>query len=341
MTGRRATGVPAAAQPAPQAVLSASVSHALFLVVTVDEGGEARVRHLLTKLAGLVRATGSRAPEGHLSCVAAVGSDAWDRLFAGPRPARLHTLREIEGRRRAVSTPGDLLFHIRASRSDLCFELAAELMGFLRRAVTVCDEVVGFKYFGERDLLGFVDGTENPTGEAACAAVLVGDEDAPFACGSYVLVQKYLHDLDGWNALPVEAQERAIGRAKVTNIEQDSGEQAPNSHVALNKVLAPDGTEQRILRCNMPFGSAARGEFGTYFIGYARSPVVIEQMLRNMFLGKGPSGHDRILDFSAPVTGTLFFAPSATFFDGLPEPPDAGSDSASLRIGSLRRSPSV
>ncbi|MEU3184029.1 Dyp-type peroxidase [Streptomyces sp. NPDC006923] len=311
-----------APEPVPQPVLSPLTGAAIFLVVTVDTGGESVVRGLLSDLSGLQRAVGFRAPHGELSCVAGIGSQAWDRLFAGPRPAELHPLRELVGaRHRAVSTPGDLLFHIRAARLDLCFALATQIMDRLRGSVTVCDEVYGFKYFDVRDLLGFVDGTENPVGPAASAAVLVGDEDAEFAGGSYVIVQKYLHDLDAWNALPVEAQELVIGRSKLTDIEMGDDVKPADSHVALNTITDPDGTERQILRDNMPFGSAGQGEFGTYFIGYARTPAVTEEMLRNMFLGKGPADHDRILDFSTAVTGTLFFAPSGDFLDDPPDPP--------------------
>jgi putative iron-dependent peroxidase len=304
--------------PEPQQVLSPPTSASIFLVVTIDAGGEERARDLLADLAGLQRAIGFGSPEATLSCVAGIGSDAWDRLFDFPRPAGLHPFRALEGaRHRAVATPGDLLFHLRARRFDLCFQLAGEIMARLRGAVTLQDETQGFKYHDMRELMGFVDGTENPVGAAATAAVLVGEEDPEHTGGSYVVVQKYLHDLDTWNALPVEAQERIIGRTKATNIELDEDA----SHVALNTVTGPDGEEQDILRDNMPFGSPGRGEFGTYFIGYARTPEVTEQMLRNMFLGTPDAGYDRILDFSTAVTGTLFFTPSADFLDDLPPLP--------------------
>jgi putative iron-dependent peroxidase len=194
-------------------------------------------------------------------------------------------------------------------------------MDRLRGSVTVCDEVHGFKYFDVRDLLGFVDGTENPVGPAAGEAVLIGDEDPPFAGGSYVIVQKYLHDLQAWNALAVEAQEQVIGRTKLSDIELDPAVQPPHSHVARTTIVDPDGTERQILRDNMPFGAVGRGEFGTFFIGYARTPAVTEQMLERMFLGDQQASHDRILDFSTAVTGTLFFAPSVGFLDELPDPP--------------------
>ncbi|WP_030912012.1 Dyp-type peroxidase [Streptomyces sp. NRRL F-5126] len=317
MTVEPATG------PEPQPVLSPLTTVAIFLVATVDEGGEQSVRELLADLPGLRRSYGFGAPDGRLSCVAAVGSEVWGRLFGGPRPAELHPFEELSGRRhRAVATPGDLLFHIRATRQDLCFGLASEIMARLRGSVTVADEVQGFKYLDVRDLMGFVDGTENPQGRAAVDAVLVAGEDADFAGGSYVIVQKYLHDLDAWNALPVEAQEKVIGRTKLTNVELDE----PTSHVSLNTVTDEDGGERQILRDNMPFGSPGRGEFGTYFIGYSRTPEVTEEMLRNMFLGTRDATHDRILDFSTAVTGTLFFAPSADFLDDLPDPPAAAGE---------------
>src|SRR5271165_2026681 len=294
---------------------------AIFLVVTLNPGPDNRttLRSFCGDLAALLRAVGFRDVEAGLSCVLGFGSDAWDRLFGQPRPAELHPFREIRaGARHAVSTPGDLLFHIRAKRMDLCFELATQIMARLGDAVSPVDEVHGFRYFDERDLLGFVDGTENPTGQAAIDAVVVGEEDPEFAGGSYVVVQKYLHDLKGWNALSTEAQERIIGRTKLSDIELDDSIKPTSAHNALTTIVEY-GKEIKILRDNMPFGHAAQGEFGTYFIGYSRSPRTIEQMLENMFIGRPPGNYDRLLDFSRAVTGSLFFAPSATFLDNVAE----------------------
>ena len=202
---------------------------AIFLVVTINPGADdcAGVRAFCADFAGLVRAVEFRDLEAGLSCVLGIGSDAWDRLFGNPRPAELHPFREFRaGSRHAVATPGDLLFHIRAKRMDLCFEIAAQIMGRLGDAVTAVDEVHGFRYFDDRDLLGFVDGTENPRGQAVIEAALIGAEDSAFAGGSYVITQKYLHDLGGWNALSTEAQERIIGRTKLADIELDELGQA-------------------------------------------------------------------------------------------------------------------
>jgi putative iron-dependent peroxidase len=337
-------------RPVPQPIAAPLTRAAIFLVVTVNPGSDHRatLRTFCGDLAALTRAVEFRDLEAGLSCVVGFGSDAWDRLFASPRPAELHPFREIRGGpRQAVSTPGDLLFHIRAKRMDLCFELATQIMARLAHAVSPVDEVQGFRYFDDRDLLGFVDGTENPRGQAVIDAVSIGDEDATFAGGSYVIVQKYLHDLAGWNALPTEVQERIIGRTKLSDIELDDSIKPTSAHNALTTIVE-DGKEIKILRDNMPFGRAGHGEYGTYFIGYSRSPRTIEQMLENMFVGRPPGNYDRLLDFSRAVTGSLFFVPSMTFLEAVgddqtaPQPASGASPSSlnktdgSLGIGSLK-----
>jgi porphyrinogen peroxidase len=338
----------------PQPVSAPLTRAAVFLVVTVKPGADNRatLRSFCGELAALLRAVEFRDLGAGLSCVMGVGSDAWDRLFGPPRPAELHPFREIRaGQRHAVSTPGDLLFHIRAKRMDLCFEVASQIMTRIKDAVSPVDEVHGFRYFDERDLLGFVDGTENPRGEEVIDAALIGEEDIAFVGGSYVITQKYLHDLDGWNALSTEAQERIIGRTKLSNIELDDSLKPTSAHNALTTIVE-DGKEFKIVRDNMPFGQVSQDEFGTYFIGYSRSPRVTEKMLENMFIGRPPGNYDRILDFSRAVTGNLFFVPSATFLEsvteGEPEAPEeapsvaapsqsiSSTGDGSLGIGSLK-----
>jgi putative iron-dependent peroxidase len=347
-----------------QAVVAPLTRAAIFLVVTLKAELDSRtgtrtiIRSFCADLAAIFRAVEFRDIEAGLSCVMGIGSDAWDRLFGAPRPAELHPFREIRaGARHAVSTPGDLLFHIRAKRMDLCFEMATQIMARIGGAVSPVDEVHGFRYFDERDLLGFVDGTENPRGDEVAEAALIGKEDATFTGGSYVIVQKYLHDLAGWNALSTEAQERIIGRTKLSDIELDDSVKPTSAHNALT-VIVENGSEVKILRDNMPFGCAGSGEFGTYFIGYSRSPRTIEQMLENMFIGRPPGNYDRLLDFSRAVTGSLFFVPTATFLENIAEaapdvpfgvspaaqtapavsrePSRARQSDGSLRIGSLK-----
>ncbi len=306
----------------PQAICAAMTRSAFFVVATVNPDAEScrKVREWCGEIAGLVRAVGKREPEARLSCVVGLGAEVWPRLFSGPMPAELHPFRVIgSGERCAVATPGDLLLHLRADRHDLCFELLSHIMESLDGAIQVVDEVHGFRNFDMRAMIGFVDGTENPEGDAAPPYTLVGDEDAGYAGGSYVLVQKYLHDMKGWNALPVEQQERIIGRRKLSDIELDDDAKPDWSHSALTTLEDEAGNEVKILRGNMPFGRPGQGEFGTYFIGYARTPSPIEQMLENMFVGKPAGNYDRLLDFSKAVTGGLFFAPSLPMLETLAE----------------------
>ncbi|PZQ88594.1 MAG: peroxidase [Leifsonia xyli] len=340
-----------------QPVASRLTRAAIFLVVGLDEDADGEsVRSLCGDLSSLVRAVGFRDLDGALSCVMGISSTGWDRLFRGPKPAELHPFRELRGKHHAVSTPGDVLFHIRAARMDMCFALAAEIRDRLGPSVSVIDEVHGFKYFDDRDLIGFVDGTENPEGPAASDATIIGDEDPAFRGGSYVIVQKYLHDLAAWDQLPVERQEAIIGRRKLSDIELADAVKAPYAHNVLTSITE-NGKQVQILRDNMPFGNIGEGEFGTYFIGYAKSPKTIEQMLRNMFIGLPEGNYDRLLDFSRAVTGSLFFVPSADFLDDAPPAPpspetarrpeapepdgatsdDAASADESLGIGSLRK----
>jgi porphyrinogen peroxidase len=308
----------------PQAVLTPTTEAAIFLVLTVDWGSEAELRDLLADVSGIRRSVGFRIPEAELSCVVGIGSDLWDRAFGRPRPSGLHPFVELAGATHtAVATPGDLLFHIRAHRLDLCFALAERLMNRLRGYARVVDEVHGFRSFDQRDLLGFVDGTENPEGATARSSVVIDKQDPKFAGGSYVVVQKYLHDLNAWDALPVAEQERAIGREKLSDIELPDDLKPANSHVALTTIVDDDGEERKIVRLNMPFGAVGAGEFGTYFIGYASDPDVIEEMLRNMFIGEPVGNYDRILDFSRAVTGNLFFVPRGDFLDDPPASGDA------------------
>ena len=334
----------------PQPILAPLTPAAIFLVVTIDEGGEATVHDALPDLSRLVRAIGFRDPAKRLSAIASIGSDAWDRLFGGPRPAELHPFIELNGPRyTAPATPGDLLFHIRAETLDVCFELAGRILKSMAGAVTVVDEVYGFRFFDNRDLLGFVDGTENPDGALAVSATAIGEEDPEFEGSCYVHVQKYVHDMPSWESLSVNEQERVIGRTKLDDIELEDDEKPADAHIALNVITDDDGTELKIVRHNMPFGEVGKAEYGTYFIGYSRAPRVTERLLENMFLGDPPGNTDRILDFSTAETGGLFFSPTVDFLDdppSLPGPmvtarsatPASGPASVdgSLSIGSLK-----
>jgi porphyrinogen peroxidase len=326
--------------------LASSGTNAVFLVLTVSpsEDASARVRDACANMPAFVRSVGRRDSSGGLCCVVAIGADAWERLAPGrTRPAQLHAFRALaDGPRTAPVTPGDLLLHIRANRRDFCHELSRVVIDKLGDAVQVVDETHGFVYMDNRDLIGFVDGTENPEGDARKLWTVVGDEDPDNAGGSYVTVQRYVTDFTSWDALPTEEQENAIGRTKADDIELDDAVCPPSAHKE-RTTIERDGEEHKILRHNMAWGSTA--ESGTYFIGYARDLSVTEDMLQRMFVADADGVYDRLVDFSRPVTGTNFFAPSLEVLEALADPPAqtapdsptaAPPSDGTLGIGSLR-----
>lgn len=319
--------------PEPQAVLGSLTTSAVFTVLSVADrpGADARVLDVVANVNDLVRAAGFRQSEANLTCVVGFGPDYWDRIAPDrPRPAQLHPFVPVTGAYvDAPATPGDVLLHIRANRADLTFELARLVLTELGDDVRVEDHTVGFRYFDSRDLLGFVDGTENPTGRGAVdSAIISPDVEPELAGGSYVLVQKYTHDLAAWGALSTEEQERIIGRTKLDDVELDDDVQPARSHVTLNTIVDQDGTEHDILRDNMAFGDPATGEYGTYYIAYAADLRVTELMLQRMFVGEPPGQYDRILEVSTPVTGTVFFVPSLDLLEDL-----VPGDDATVELG--------
>lgn len=304
----------------PQAVLAPLSPAAIFLTIKVNETAPvAELRDFLASIPDITKDVAIRDVTGSVSCVTGIGADIWDKATGLPKPAQLHPFKELSGYGPvAVSTPGDLFFHIRAGRQDLCFELETRIMDELGKLGKVADETVGFRYFDARDLLGFVDGTANPVGVDAADSALVGAEDDRYQGGSYVLVQKYLHKIPQWREVSTEEQEGIIGRTKLENVELDDAEgDAQKSHKTLNTIEDEEGNEHDILRDNMPFGSPGSGEFGTYFIGYAGDLSITEQMLERMFLGDPRGKYDRILDFSVAITGGVFFVPPLNVLESL------------------------
>ncbi|KAJ3494563.1 dyp-type peroxidase [Lecanicillium saksenae] len=295
---------------------------ATFLVLSATNSSHAldKIRDAISSTGDLVKNVAIRHPGARLSCVVGIGGDIWDSLTGLARPKELRPFREIRGAKHtAIATPGDLLFHIRAERRDVTFEFESQLMELLDDAVKVEDSTVGFRYFDARDLLGFVDGTANPVvPDVADAVFTTAAQDAAAAGGSYVVVQKYVHDMAGWRGLSTEKQEAIIGRRKADNFElPDAADGKQLAHKTLATIEDEQGNEHDILRDNMPFGSPSSKQYGTYFIGYSKQLWVIEKMLDRMFVGSPPGLHDRILDYSKPLTGTTFFIPSASALESL------------------------
>ena len=281
----------------------------IFQVWTFREAGDLKqsFQRLCALVQNLNNSVYNRFPGSRASCVLGIGHDAWKKLqLQEPLPKELLNFEAINGAKHsAVSTPGDLHVHLRADNNSICVDMAIEISKVLSAVADISEEVHGFKYWDSRSILGFVDGTENPQGEDRDFFAKVGAEDATYEGGSYLFVQKYIHNMSQWRNLSTEEQEKVIGRSKENDIEMSDEVKPKNSHIALANI----GDDLKIVRDNMPFRNAL-GEMGTYFISYASKFSTTKQMLEQMFIGNPAGNYDRILDFSTAKTGTLFFVPT-------------------------------
>ena len=318
----------------PQPVPAPLTRAAIFLVVTINPGADnsAAVRSLCPDLATLLRAVGFREADGksflhHVVRVRGMGP-ALRRAAAGGIASVPRDPRGISPCRRYAWATFCSIFG--RSAMDLCFELAAQIMARLGDAVAPVDEVHGFRYFDSRDLLGFVDGTENPTGQKAVDATLSATRTRPSPAAAMSSCRNICTtSRDGMRCLSRRRNTSSAAKNCPTS-RLDEAIRPTSAHNSLTKIVK-DGNEIKIVRHNMAFGQAGQGDFGTYFIGYSRSPRTIEQMLENMFVGRPPGNYDRILDFSRAVTGNLFFAPTATFLDDVShDAPAVGSSAPTL-----------
>ncbi len=295
--------------PQPQtAICAEGESFAVFLTLMVTDA--AAVRRALRGLPALGARLADETADAALSCAVAIGAAIWPALYGPRRPRDLAPFQALEdGPRSAPATPADLFLHVHGQRPDSVFALARAARNALGAAVSVVEEIHGFRTRESRDLTGFVDGTENPCGAERPEAALVGDEDADFAAGSYVSLQRYIHDLAAWERLSLAEQEAAIGRSKAEDEELEA--KPPGAHIARVVIEDEDGAELQVVRHSLPYGGT--GEHGLYFVAYGRSPAPFRRMLEAMVRRDGQGHADRLLDFSRAVTGAAFFAPSQEF----------------------------
>ncbi len=296
-------------------VLPDAKPHAVFLTLTLKEGedAEVRCRQVIRGFPARCDEVAALDEEAELAAVAAIGAAAWKRLYPDGKPEGLDGFTAYaDAGREAPSTPADLLLHIRGNRFDLCFELARRTREALADAVSVIEEIHGFRYLDSRDLTGFVDGTENPAGDEHRRAVAVIAE-GPFAGGSFIDVQRYIHDLAKWQQLSVADQEQIIARTKEDNIEFEASEKPPTAHIK-RVSIKEDGQSLEILRHSMPYGTA--NEHGLYFIAYAARPDAFSRMLEAMIVADEAGHYDHLMDYSRAVTGARFFAPSRDWLEG-------------------------
>ena len=249
--------------------------HVQFTVLELKRQDQKHEQEVVTAFAdryqAILRSLHIRDNEGCLRATFGFSSDAWDYLFPNaPKPKELVSYQTLRGDKYEMpATKGDLFFHIRANDEAVVYEAMSQFMLFLRDITNVVDETKGFRYFEGRAIVGFIDGTEAPEMELASQYALVGDEDPEFVNGSYAFAQKWLHNMDFWNKLKTEDQEKAIGRQKFNDLELDDDEKFKNAHNVVSKVEL-NGEEQKIIRMNVPYSDPASGKTGTYFMGYSR-----------------------------------------------------------------------
>jgi putative iron-dependent peroxidase len=292
------------------AAVGGKTPFALFLVLECTDLGRAReLARACAALPALVRRLVKAGSEARIQSAVGFGAAFWDAVSPAARPADLQPFLKIQGAGGAApATGGDIFLHVKSARPDFNLELARHFMTSLGAAVRSHEDVHGFRHGNWRDLNGFIDGTANPKGHDRREAALIGEEDPAFAGGSYVLTQRYIHDLERWNRLTVPEQEAIIGRTK-----RDSQElpHAPQDAHIRRAELHVHGAEQPIYRQSLPYATAT-GESGLYFAAYARDTARFRGMLQRMMGASGDGLHDRLMEYTRPVSGAFFFVPSLT-----------------------------
>lgn len=299
-------------------ILPTSSSHARFLVLRLGALSLDELKAQLRALEETRQRLHTQYVDSHLSSVVGFGIELWGKLHPA-LPQGFHDLEPLTSTSSSEiltmpSTGGDLVLHIHGEQADLCFLLAQTFMNGIADKVQVLDERTGFRYLDRRDLTGFIDGTENPFSEDDRAgATLIGE--GQFEGGSFVFSQRFVHDLQTWQRLKVDAQEHVFGRTKLESIELPDGVKRTNSHVARVVIEDDQGEELEILRHSLPYGNAS-GEQGLFFHAYTKDLTVIDRMLARMY-GVGDGITDRMLHFVTPVSGAYFFAPSQDLLDDI------------------------
>lgn len=264
----------------------------------------------LSSINNIRKSVGQKDATNSLTVTIGFSAKGWQQFFPEkPLPDELHDFIERQDDvRHFPSTNGDVFFMIKSSRMDLNFQVAKYLNREFSAIAELIEDTQGFRYLDNRDMIDFVDGTENPKGDERNEAILVND--GPYKGGSYLIIQKYVHKADKWDAQGTSEQEGAIGRTKFDDIEIDDDKKTPYAHNVKSKVEI-DGTEFKMFRQNRPFGNAK--EHGTMFVGFAASASTIETSLKQMITADEDGNYDKLLDFVDAVTGSNYFVPPVGF----------------------------
>ena len=276
----------------------------IFLEVNVQQNEQLpeKIRNIHTQF----KALQAQYPDEQLGLTIAFVHKLWRSLKGETSAPELKDFVALgkEGREFAPATQRDLFVHIQSDRPDLNFSIALIVSEQLQDIATIAEETHGFRWVEERDFTGFVDGTENPeTDEKLREYALV--EEGEDAGGSYVLSQRYAHQLSKWHKMSVDRQEQVIGRTKADSVELD--EVPAHSHVG-RVDLKENGKGLKILRHSLPYGKVS-GEHGLYFIAFSKRLYNIDQQLKSMF-GELDGKTDRLLGFTQAMNGSYYFAPN-------------------------------
>ncbi|EPF81644.1 Dyp-type peroxidase [Acinetobacter rudis] len=294
---------------AQSVILPQPSSHARFIVLNLKDLSIEQLKQQLNHLQSTRDRLHGQYRDAEVKLSIAFGPKLWTQLYATAVPG-LKALAPIQGAFNMPAIEADLLIHIASARADLCFALSQSFFTGIQDQVELLDERVCFRYMDSRDLTGFIDGTENPQfPDDRAETALLGEEAGVFADGSFVFAQRYIHDLDKWQRLKVDAQENVIGRSKLESIEMDDETKPKNAHIARVVIEDDAGEEMEILRHSLPYGDG-QGEKGLFFIAYTKDLNIIDHMLEHMFGRSGDAIHDRLLHFVTAIDGAYYFAPS-------------------------------
>jgi porphyrinogen peroxidase len=269
-----------------------------------------RAQELVTTVASLRE---PRTTMGGVNLVAGFRPELWREAVPDDAPADLTGFDDdIVGSDGFVmpATQRDAVLWLSGSAYDVIFDTARAAIAVLRPLATLVEETSSWPYRHDLDLTGFIDGTENPTLIEAPQIVLV-PEGKSGAGGTVLLLQKWVHDVESWESLPVVEQERVIGRTKMDSLELE--DKAPDSHVA--------STDQErfgtVFRRNMPYGTVS--EHGTMFVGFSAEQEVLAAMLESM-AGLAGGDRDALTRYTRPLTGAYYFVPAAEALLRLTDP---------------------
>ena len=296
------------------AILPEAAQHALYIVINVKSKTDNVVKQCAS-LPTLINNIKQQHNADSLFASLAFGSDYWELIYSKGKPQHLKPFSQLgEGELCAPATGGDLFLHIHSDRKDMTYVLATAFLKSIKDDVTVLEEVEGFHYLDDRDLTGFIDGTENPEGDERAEVALI-DDDGDFNGGSYVLAQRYVHNLPKWEKVDDKEQEGIIGRTKPDSVELDDDVMPETSHVS-RVVIEEDGEELEIVRHSLPYGKAS-GDSGLFFLAYSKDNTILEKMLANMFGTSGDELHDHLMNYTTAKSSAYFFAPSVEMLEGM------------------------